>query len=48
MICVMVKDMRGMQTPIFIKEATRKVNLMDREFTLGPMGKFMTVSGILV
>ena len=46
MICEMVKDMRGMQTPVLIRAATRRVNHMDREFTLGPTEKFMTVSGI--
>ena len=47
MTCVMVRDMRGMQTPILTRAATRKVKLMDRESTLGPTGKFMTASGIL-
>ena len=48
MICEMVKDMRSMQTPVLIRAATRRVNHMDREFTLGPMEKCMTESGIQV
>ena len=42
----MVKAMRNIKTVVLIRAATRKVNLMDREFTLGPTEKFMTVSGI--
>lgn len=42
----MVKAMRNIKTVVLIRAATRKVNLMDREFTLGLTEKFMTVNGI--
>jgi hypothetical protein len=47
MICVMVRHLRDTQIIILTMVAIRRVKRMDREFTLGPMEKCMTVSGTL-